>query len=893
VDSAQIRTRFLDFFAARGHTLVPSASLILDDPTLLFVNAGMVPFKPYFLGQETPPYPRATSVQKVVRTNDIEEVGRTTRHASFFQMAGNFSFGDYFKETAIPLAWQLLTTPVADGGYGFDPDRIWATVYHDDDEAERIWREVVGLPAERIQRRGMADNYWSMGVPGPCGPCSEIYYDRGPEYGREGGPVADEDRYLEVWNLVFMQYERGGGPAKEGFEILGDLPARNIDTGMGLERMAALLQGVDNIYEIDTSRMVLDRATQLSGRAYGSDEKDDVALRVVTDHTRTAVMLISDGVTPGNEGRGYVLRRMMRRVVRSMRLLGATEPTLRDLCDATIEAMSPQYPELRAERARILSVVEDEEHSFAGTLRAGTQLFDQAAEQVKAGGRTRVAGETAFRLHDTFGFPIDLTLEMAAEAGLNVDTDEFERLMAQQRDRAKADARAKKQGHADTSVYREVADALGAAVSFTGYDSVADEATVRGLVRAGAPVPAVVEGDEVEVVLDRTPFYAEAGGQLADRGRIELASGAVLQVDDVQAPIGGLVVHRARVLSGEVELGQSARAAVDVERRMAISRAHTATHMLHKAFREALGDTAAQAGSENAPGRLRFDFSASGPVTPGVLTDVQDRVNSLVEADLGVRAEVMDIAQARQTGAMALFGEKYGDEVRVISVGDWARELCGGTHAQRSGQLGLVTVLGEQSIGQGVRRVEALVGLDAFRFLAREHALVSQLTEALKVRSEELPDRVATLVERLRGAERELERLRAGAVLAAAAGVAAGAVDAGPALVATHRVPDGTDSDDLRRLAQDVLAKMPGQRPCVVVVAGVAKGRPSTVVAVNPAAREVGLRARDLVRSVSGALGGGGGGKDDIAQGGGTDASAVDPTLADVPNLVRRSVATA
>ena len=890
MDSAQIRQRFLDFFTSRGHTPVPSASLILDDPTLLFVNAGMVPFKPYFLGQESPPYERATSVQKVVRTNDIEEVGRTTRHASFFQMAGNFSFGDYFKETAIPLAWQLLTTPIADGGYGFDPDRIWATVYHDDDEAARIWHEVVGLPSERIQRRGMADNYWSMGVPGPCGPCSEIYYDRGPQYGREGGPIADEDRFLEVWNLVFMQYERGGGPAKEGFEILGDLPARNIDTGMGLERMAALLQGVDNIYEIDTSRLVLDRATELSGRRYGDDDRDDVALRVVTDHTRTAVMLVGDGVTPGNEGRGYVLRRMMRRVVRSMRILGASEPTLRELCSTTIDAMSPQYPQLESERARILAVVADEEAVFASTLRAGTTLFDQAADAVKAQGGASVGGDTAFRLHDTYGFPIDLTLEMADEAGLVVDTAEFERLMAQQRDRAKADARAKRQGHADTSVYRDVADSIGAAVSFTGYESVASDATVRGLVRAGATVAVAHEGDDVEVVLDRTPFYAEAGGQLADRGRITLDSGAVVEVSDVQSPIGGLVVHRARVVSGEVEVGDAALAAVDIERRMAISRAHTATHMLHKAFREALGDTAAQAGSENAPGRLRFDFSASGPVSSGVLGDVQDRVNALVQADLGVAAEVMSIEAARRSGAMALFGEKYSDEVRVISVGDWARELCGGTHAQRSGQLGLVTVLGEQSIGQGVRRVEALVGLDAFRFMAREHALVSELTEALKVRREELPERVAGIVERLRGAERELERLRASQVLQAGAGVAAAAVDTGVALVATHRVPDGTDSDDLRRLAQDVVARMPRERAAVVAVAGVSNDRPSTVVAVNEAARTLGLSARELVRTVAAALGGGGGGKDDIAQGGGTKASAVDPTLAALPDVVRHSV---
>ncbi len=891
MDSASIRQRFLDFFAARGHTVVPSASLILDDPTLLFVNAGMVPFKPYFLGQATPPYPRATSVQKVVRTTDIEEVGKTTRHASFFQMAGNFSFGDYFKERAIPLAWELLTTSIPSGGYGFDGDRLWATVYHDDDEAAAIWHDVVGLPLDRIQRRGMADNYWSMGVPGPCGPCSEIYVDRGPAFGREGGPVADEDRFLEVWNLVFMQSERGPGPAKEGYPILGDLPARNIDTGMGLERMAVMLQGVDNVYEIDTSRAVLDQAAAMSGRRYGVDERTDVLMRVVTDHTRTAVMLIGDGVVPGNEGRGYVLRRMMRRVVRSMRLLGARDATLEALATTTIDAMAPQYPELETERARILAVTGDEETSFAGTLRSGTQIFDLAAQQARADGRTQLSGDTAFRLHDTYGFPIDLTLEMAAESGLSVDQGEFARLMAQQRDRAKADARAKKQGHADTSVYRHVADEVGRAVEFTGYAEVSSDATLRGIVLDGVAVPAAHEGQSIEVVLDRTPFYAESGGQLADRGRIELESGTVVEVEDVQKPIDGLVVHRARVLAGEVELGAGVRALVDVERRKAISRAHTATHMLHKAFREALGDTAAQAGSENAPGRLRFDFGASGPVPPSVLVDVQDRVNALVQDDLGVHAETMSLDEARASGAMALFGEKYGDEVRVISVGDWARELCGGTHAQRSGQLGLVTVLGEASIGQGVRRVEALVGLDAFRHLAREHVLVSQLTEALKVRSDELPDRVAALVDRLRGAEREIERLRAGQVLQAAAAVAAAAEPAGAALVATHRAPDGTTADELRALATDVRGRLPGERPGVAAVATVNDGRPTVVLAVNEAARAAGVSARDLVRQVAAVLGGGGGGKDDVAQGGGTDAAAVPAALAGVRELVASATA--
>ncbi len=893
MDSAEIRRRFLGFFAAREHTVVPSASLLLDDPTLLFVNAGMVPFKPYFLGQETPPYLRATSVQKCVRTNDIEEVGRTTRHASFFQMAGNFSFGDYFKERAIPLAWELLTTPVAEGGYGFDPERIWATVYHDDDEAARIWHEVVGLPVERIQRRGMADNYWSMGVPGPCGPCSEIYYDRGPEHGREGGPIADEERYLEVWNLVFMQYERGGGSAKEDFEILGDLPAQNIDTGMGLERMAALLQGVDNIYEIDTSRMVLERASELSGRTYGSDARDDVALRVVTDHVRTAVMLIGDGVIPGNEGRGYVLRRMMRRVIRSMRLLGAGEqPTIEALAERTIEAMSPQYPELLTESERILAVAAAEEASFLSTLRQGTQLFDTAVQDVRSARKTTLSGSTAFRLHDTYGFPIDLTLEMAAEQGLTVDAEGFTRLMTEQRERAKADARAKKAGHVDLGVYRGIGDAIGHAVEFTGYDELVSDGSVVGIVAAGAAVVAAAAGDEVEVVLDRTPFYAEGGGQLSDQGVIEV-DGAHFEVRDVQSPIGGIVVHRGRVLDGELRVGVPARGGVDTARRSAISRSHTATHMVHKAFREALGDTAAQAGSENAPGRFRFDFGATGPVPASVLRDVQDRVNTLVADDLDVQAEVMSIDEARKTGAVALFGEKYGDHVRVVSVGDWAKELCGGTHAGRSGQLGLVTLLGESSIGQGVRRVEALVGIDAFRFLAREHVVVNQLTEALAVRPAELPQRVSDMLARIKAADREIERLRAAAVLAGAGAVAAGAFDVGGVAVVAHRAPDGTTADDLRTLALDVRGRLPDRRAGVVVAGTVVGDRPVVVVASNEPARARGVRAGGLVRSIAGRLGGGGGGKDDVAQGGGSDAGALDAALADVPALVAEAVSSA
>ena len=564
MESAEIRARWLRFFESENsqglkHTVVPSASLIADDPNLLLVNAGMVPFKPYFLGEVTPPFKRATSVQKCVRTLDIDEVGKTTRHASFFQMCGNFSFGDYFKEGAISLAWELLTRPIADGGYGFPEEKLWVTVYLDDDEAADIWHKKIGVPRERIQRRDMADNFWSMGVPGPCGPCSEIYYDRGPEYGVDGGPIADENRYLEIWNLVFMQNERGAGGGKDGYPILGELPAKSIDTDLGLERTAALLQGVENIYEIDTTMMILSRASELSGVKYGASQKSDVALRVIADHARTSAMLIGDGVTPGNEGRGYVLRRMMRRTIRNMRLLGVNDPIMSELTVAAIAAMGPQYPELNTDKKRILSVSVSEEESFLQTLKSGTQIFDTASAAIKKSSKNILPGDEVFKLHDTYGFPFDLTLEMAREVGLEVDEDGFRRLMTEQRDRAKADAKAKKSGHTDLSEYKKIADKSGA-TSFLGYSDVKSESKINGILVDGLSVNSAHVGQEVELVLDRTPFYAEGGGQLADGGKITISTGAVIEIDDVQTPVNGLSVHRGRVISGEVSLGSDALA---------------------------------------------------------------------------------------------------------------------------------------------------------------------------------------------------------------------------------------------------------------------------------------------------------------------------------------------
>ncbi|WP_031515371.1 alanine--tRNA ligase [Streptomyces sp. NRRL F-5123] len=885
MESAEIRRRWLRFFEERGHTVVPSASLIADDPTLLLVPAGMVPFKPYFLGEVKPPFARATSVQKCVRTPDIEEVGKTTRHGTFFQMCGNFSFGDYFKEGAIRYAWELLTEPLDKGGYGLEPEKLWITVYEEDDEAEQIWRDVIGVPAERIQRLGKGPNFWSMGVPGPCGPCSEINYDRGPEFGVEGGPAVNDERYVEIWNLVFMQYERGAGEGKEDFPILGDLPAKNIDTGLGLERLAMILQGVHNMYETDTLRVVIDKATELTGVAYGRSHDTDVALRVVADHMRTSVMLIGDGVTPGNEGRGYVLRRIMRRAIRNMRLLGAHDAVVAELLDAVIGMMGQQYPELVTDRRRIETVALAEEAAFLKTLKAGTNILDTAVTETKASGGTVLAGDQAFLLHDTWGFPIDLTLEMAAEQGLSVDEDGFRRLMKQQRDRAKADARAKKTGHADLSAYREVADRTGG-TEFTGYAADQNEATVVGLLVDGLPSPAATEGDEVEVVLDRTPFYAEGGGQLADTGRIRIEGGAVVEVRDVQQPVPGVSVHKGVVQVGEVTVGASALAQIDLVRRRAIARAHSATHLTHQALRDALGPTAAQAGSENSPGRFRFDFGSPTAVPGTVLTDVEQKINEVLARELDVTAEILPIAEAKRQGAIAEFGEKYGEQVRVVTIGDYSKELCGGTHVGNTAQLGLVKLLGEASIGSGVRRVEALVGVDAYNFLAREHTVVAQLTELVKGRPEELPDKIAGMLGRLKDAEKEIERFRAEKVLQAAAGLAEGAEDVKGVALVTGAVPEGTGADDLRKLVLDVRQRVTGGRPAVVALFTVAGGRPLTVIATNEAARERGVKAGELVRAAAKTLGGGGGGKDDVAQGGGQNPAAVPEAVEAVRRLV-------
>ncbi|OCB25307.1 alanine--tRNA ligase [Mycobacterium malmoense] len=893
----EIRKRFLDHFVKAGHTEVPSASVILDDPNLLFVNAGMVQFVPYFLGARTPPYPTATSIQKCIRTPDIDEVGITTRHNTFFQMAGNFSFGDYFKRRAIELAWTLLTNGVSEGGYGLDPERIWTTVYFDDDEAVRLWQEIAGLPAERIQRRGMEDNYWSMGIPGPCGPSSEIYYDRGEEFGVGGGPIANEDRYIEIWNLVFMQNERGEGTGKTDFEILGPLPRKNIDTGMGVERVAFILQGVHNVYETDLLRPVIDLVAARAPRGYDAGRHDDdVRYRVIADHSRTAAILIGDGVTPGNDGRGYVLRRLLRRVIRSARLLDIEGPIVGDLMATVRDAMGPSYPELVADFGRIRRIAVAEETAFNRTLVAGSKLFDEVVGTTKAAGAKAISGSDAFTLHDTYGFPIELTLEMAAEAGLQVDEIGFRELMAEQRRRAKADAAARKHAHADLTAYRELVDA--GPTEFTGFDELSSEAKILGIFVDGKRVPVVTHGahpdgaHQVELVLDRTPLYAESGGQIADEGTISgtgAGESARAAVTDVQKIAKTLWVHRVNVESGEFVEGDTVVAAVDPEWRRGATQGHSGTHMVHAALRQVLGPNAVQAGSLNRPGYLRFDFNWQGPLSEEQRTQVEEVTNQAVQADFEVHTFTEQLEKAKAMGAMAMFGEAYPDEVRVVEIGGpFSLELCGGTHVHNSAQIGPVTILGESSVGSGVRRVEAYVGLDSFRHLAKERALMAGLASSLKVPSDEVPARVAGLVERLKAAEKELERARLAGARAAAANAAAGAERIGNVRVVAQRMSAGMTAGDLRSLVGDIRGKL-GSDPAVVAL--IAEGEGGSVpyaVAANPAAQELGIRANDLIKQLAVTVDGRGGGKPDLAQGSGKDPSRIDAALAAVRSEIAR-----
>ncbi|WP_433953571.1 alanine--tRNA ligase [Curtobacterium flaccumfaciens] len=876
MQTAEIRRRWLQYFGDRGHTVVPSASLVSDDPSLLFTVAGMVPFIPYLTGLIPAPFPRATSVQKCIRTNDIEEVGKTPRHGTFFQMNGNFSFGDYFKEQAIQFAWEFLTKPETDGGLGFSPDDLWVTVYEEDDEAIGFWKQHSSLPDERIQRLGKDTNYWSTGQPGPAGPCSEIFFDRGPEYGIDGGPATDDDRYVEIWNLVFMQYQIADVRSKYDFEITGELPNKNIDTGMGLERVAFIKQGVDNMYEIDQVRPVLDRAAEISGRRYGAVHEDDVRMRVIADHVRSSLMLIADGVSPSNEGRGYILRRLLRRTVRAMRLLGVEAPTFPELFPASRDAMRDAYPEVASDYDRISRIAYAEEETFLRTLAQGTTILDVAVERAKQDGAPSIGGDTAFLLHDTFGFPIDLTMEMAEEAGVHVDRTAFETLMSEQRDRAKADAKSKKTAIADLSVYS--AFRAKGETTFLGYDALEAETRVLGIIVGGVSVDRAVAGDIAEVILGETSLYAESGGQDADQGSI-VGNGFDLEVLDVQRPVSGLWSHTVQVRSGEVGVGDAASTVVDAEYRRGATQAHSATHLVNAALRDILGPEALQAGSYNKSGYMRLDFSWSQPVSLETRSEIEEVVNTAIRTDLEVSTRILPIDEAKALGAQALFGEKYGAEVRMVDIGGpWSRELCGGTHVASSAQIGLVNLVGESSVGSTNRRVEALVGLEGFRDLAVERTIVSQLSSALKAPRADLPARVQNLMEDLRSAQKKLAEYESANLQQRVPAIARNATTVGATTVVAETVDGLQSGDDLRSLATGVRGQL-GDGAAVVVLGAVVGGKPIVIVATNDAARAAGVQAGPLAKEAAGVLGGGGGGKPDLAQGGGTDAAALPAAL--------------
>jgi alanyl-tRNA synthetase len=866
VDSHTIRETFLRFFEERGAQRYASAPLIPNDPSLLLTIAGMVPFKPYFMGDARPPSPRAVSFQKCVRTNDIENVGRTTRHLSSFEMLGNFSFGDYFKREAIRWAWELSVEH-----YGLDPDRIWVTIYEDDDESEQLWLEESDVPAERIQRLGAEDNYWWTHAAGPGGPNTELYYDRGPDFGQEGGPAVDDERYLEFFNLVFMQHE-----LDDAGTILGDLPAQNVDTGLGLERMAVLLQGVPDVFATDLFTPLIARAEELTGIRYGDDAEGDVSLRVIAEHARTSAFLIADGVLPAKEGRGYVLRRLLRRAIRHGQLLGMDlaggDELLVPMLDTVLEANRGMYPELDAQRELVTRVAGAEERDFAARLRQG---LDRVETVLRGRGRgDSFPGDVAFELHDTYGFPIDLTAEIAEDAGLDLDRDRFDALMHEQRERARAGAK-KGGGGIPVETYRAAAAEVGT-TEFLGYEQLVAEAELGAIVTPGGLLHTATEGDEVEVVLARTPFYAEGGGQVGDRGVLTTPTGR-LAVLDTQQPVEGLTVHRARVVAGEVTQGQPLEAAVDADRRLATARSHSATHVLHAVMKEELGDHAQQAGSLNEPGRFRFDFPHFESVSRQRLAEIEQVINERVLADPYVQTEVMSLDDAKAAGAVANFGDKYGQVVRVVSIGDFSKELCGGTHVPRGAAIGTITIVREESIGSNTRRVEALTGLDAFRHLAHERVVAEEIARLVDVPVDQAADRVRTLLERVKQAEKELAKVRQGTLAQEAKRLADEAVrEEGAAIVVTRA--DGVVGDDLRTLANQIRGHL-ATRGVVVVGTTTEDGKAQLVCALTSDLVDDGLEARPILHPAAQAVGGGAGGRGDLAQAGGRDGAALPQAL--------------
>ena len=874
MDSNQIRRTFTGFFVERDHVLRPSASLIPTDPTLLLTNAGMVPFKPYFLGDEPAPWDRATTVQKCARTVDIDIIGTTTRHFSFFEMLGNFSFGDYFKESAIPWAYELVTQ-----GFGLDPERLWFTVHDSDDEAADIWVDGVGVPPERVQRGGR-DNFWQMGIPGPCGPSSEIFYDKGPDFGEPGGPMqGGEERFVEIWNLVFMQNIQD-----EPYHVVDELPAKNIDTGMGLERIAAILQDVPTVFEVDTVWPILTTASRFSGVSYGDSPESDVSLRLLADHGRTVTFLIGDGVVPSNEGRGHVLRRILRRGVRhawQLRPESGKSLVFPELVETTIDLMAEAYPELVERRDLITSAVAREEERFRRTLSSGVELLDQELESLEG---SSLPGPVAFKLHDTYGFPIELTSEIAAERGVAVDEDAFDAEMEAQRSRARAAWRGS-DGIAAADVYRSLADELGL-TRFTGYEKERDAGRVLAILHEGEHRDSVEAGKTAEVFVDVTPFYAEAGGQVGDSGLIRTETG-VGRVDDTRHAIQGLHGHRISVESGVLQVGQDAELAIDSPRREGIRKSHTGTHVLHWALRDVLGDHANQAGSLVENGRLRFDFSNFSGLADEELSEVEWRANQRLIANHAVATEVTTRDHAQEMGALAFFGDKYGETVRVVKIGEFSVEFCGGTHTHTAGQVGPLVVTSESSIGSNIRRVEALTGEEAYRHLANVRASLDSVGHLLRVPPAQIPERVEALIDRVGALEDRLEETAAERRRELAAELVAASEEIGD-----HRlvVADAGElaPGDLRELALDVRNRLGGSS--LTVVGSRNNGKGALVAAVTSDLATAGISAGELASKGAAALGGGGSRDPELAQAGGPDGGYLEEALATIREAAVRKL---
>ena len=867
----ELREMFLSFFESKGHLRLPSFSLVpQNDPSLLLINSGMAPMKPYFTGEQTPPRKRVCTCQKCVRTGDIDNIGKTARHGTFFEMLGNFSFGDYFKHEAIAWCWEFLTSP---DWVGMDPDRLYPSVYVDDDEAFNIWRDEIGIPPERIFRFGREDNFWEHGS-GACGPCSEVYYDRGEKYGC-GKPTCtvgcDCDRYIEVWNNVFSQFNSDG----EGHYT--ELAQKNIDTGMGLERLACVCQDVDSLFDVDTVMNITHKVSEITGAHYGESHKADVSLRVITDHIRSATFLIGDGVLPSNEGRGYVLRRLLRRAARHGKLLGVNEPFLYKVCETVIHENRTAYPDLVDKQAFITRVIRTEEESFARTIDGGMRILSELMDGLKARGEAVLSGADAFRLYDTYGFPLDLTEDILSDAGMTADTEGFDKLMTEQRERARA-ARGDISGWTGLDLGLE-----GVPTAFTGYDTLEDSGTVEALIAEDELAGELGEGAEGSVVLDRTPFYAEMGGQVADHGVITTAAGAVFNVTDVQKTKGGKYLHTGKMERGSLRLGEEVSAAVDAERRRAIMRAHSATHLLHAALRKVLGDHVHQAGSLVEPDRLRFDFTHFSAMTGEELLEVARLVNREILSGDGITTREMSLDEARAEGAQALFGEKYGETVRVVTMGGFSSELCGGTHMDNTAKIGPFRIESEFSVASGVRRIEAVTGLEFFRENEENNRKLLEMADMLKTSPQEVVEKTRAAMESLRELRRRVDALQDKIRSGEIDNFIASAHAVGDLRVVTVTLPGAPAPDDMRRMGDFLRDRAEN---IVAVLASAHEDKITFLAVCGREAVAAGVKAGDIIRQVTAITGGKGGGKPDSAMGGGKDMLMLDNALAMVDNFV-------